>query len=80
MKALVSPNDFIRYISGWNGDECIISDIPNGQRIAEVVENEFEVSSPLFWVDCNSSVTAMDYYYNTVTSSIELIVNVEKPE
>lgn len=79
MKALISPNDDIFYTSGWNGEEPIRSPIPNGQKITQIEENEFEVASPLFWVDCNSSVTVMDYYYNTSTTSIELIVNVEKP-
>jgi len=78
MKALISPLDIVTYVTGWNGSEPIIEHIPNGQRIAEVLENEFEVSSPLFWIDCNSSVTATGYYYNTVNNSIEPIVNVEK--
>lgn len=32
--------------------------------VVEVTENMFDVSSPLFWVDCDSSIVAYQYTYN----------------
>ena len=58
----------------------IFTDIPNAQRVAQVEDNEFEVHSSLFWVDCNSSVTAEGYYYDSSDSTIKPITNAIQPE
>lgn len=39
-KALISPNETRR-----------ISETETGYRVAQVSDNEFQVASPLFWID-----------------------------
>jgi hypothetical protein len=67
--ALISPNESpIRYVSGWTTDiphERIYTPIANSCRVAQVENQTFEVSSPLFWTPCADNVTADQWYYNT---------------
>jgi len=77
MKALISPNEEIKYISSYDNQEPVykIEDLKPiytviGKRVCEVAENEFEVALPLFWVDCNNDVTADSHYYDETTQSI----------
>lgn len=84
MKALISPDDTqVSYISSWtvDGDLAIpvYSNLPNCVRIAQVEETEFDVSPPLFWLDCNASVNAVYYCYDTSESVIKLIPNAPNP-
>lgn len=79
-KALIDPGDTtIQYVSGWELIEeeykPVITDIPNGQRVAEVVElgSEFEVATPLYWKDCDDNVIADAYYLDTNTDTITAI-------
>lgn len=55
MKALISPLE-PRY---------------TGYRIASVNENEFEVASPLFWIDCEESVKPDFFWYDPVDKTIK---------
>ena len=74
--ALISPNEQVSYISAWDGQVPVYTVI--GQRVAEVVDAQFEVASPLFWLECADDVTAMGYYYD---NSIQLIpASPPKPE
>lgn len=54
MKALISPN------------EKVTDPLGNvGERVAQVQHMSFEVSPPLFWVDCpNDCVADQWWYYN----------------
>lgn len=61
MKALISPNEIITNTDGTTG-----------YRVAEVQENGFEVTEPLFWVDCLDEIIADVYYYDTSSNSITL--------
>jgi hypothetical protein len=72
MKALISPNEqnSIEYISKWEIDEeknyfPSYSVLSGYMRVAEVIENDgvFDVSKPLFWVDCPDNCNANDYLY-----------------
>jgi len=67
--ALISPNESpINYISGWTTDtppNPIYTQIENSCRVAEVSDQTFEVSPPLFWTDCEDNVVADQFYYNT---------------
>ena len=67
--ALISPNESpINYISGWTTDtppNPIYTQIENSCRVAEVSDQTFEVSPPLFWTDCEDDVVADQFYYNT---------------
>ena len=87
MKALISPNDTVRYISGWYSGQLgskivwfpTLSVLENANRVCEVKENEFEVAPPMHWVDCANDVTADNYYYDTTDSTIKVIPNVPEP-
>jgi hypothetical protein len=91
VKALISRKDNkVTRVTGWTMvpyegvSELGITEqlsgvhqvIPNALRIAEVTENEFSVHPDLFWVECNSSVNANDYYYDESDSTIKPINNV----
>lgn len=54
MKALISPNETI---FSYEGNEL-------GKRVAQVVDTDFPVASPLFWVDCALECAADSWYYN----------------
>ena len=73
-KALISPNESpIQYISAWTTDippEPICIPIENSCRVAEVENQTFEVSSPLFWTPCADDVVADQWYYNTNDNQI----------
>jgi hypothetical protein len=51
----------------------------NGYRVAEVVEQPFEVNPVLFWVECADDVVADVYYYDPATQQI-VLVPVPEPE
>jgi hypothetical protein len=65
MKALISPNELfdLTWVSSWNGDEPVYSEILDCQRVAEVEPTEFEVAPPLFWVDCPDDCKADAWYF-----------------
>jgi hypothetical protein len=67
--ALISPNESpIQYVSGWTKTtppEPIYTQIENSCRIAEVLNQTFEVALPLFWTECANDVVADQFYYNT---------------
>jgi hypothetical protein len=72
MKALISLNEEIKYISSWTDKKTPIFTII-GKRVCEVSENEFPVAEPLFWIDCNNDINASNYYYDEITKSILII-------
>ena len=69
-QALISPIENVHYISSWNAPiapskiytpvftEC-------GVRIAQIEPDgsTFEVAGPLFWTECDSSITPHEYCY-----------------
>ena len=69
--ALISPNEQVSYISAWDGQTPVYTVI--GQRVAEVVDVEFEVAPPLFWLLCADDVTATGFYYNATSQAIAQI-------
>lgn len=63
----------IKCITGWTTDtppEPIWSPIVNSCRVAEVEDETFEVSPPLFWTACADDVVADSWYYNTSDNEI----------
>ena len=54
-KALISPNE-LRY-----GDE---EKSQSGYRVAEISNAEFEVASPLFWIDVPDDTVENEKYYD----------------
>jgi hypothetical protein len=67
MKALISPNESftVTWISSWNGDIPVYSEILYCQRVAEVEpdDNTFEVAQPLYWIDCPDDCKADHWYF-----------------
>lgn len=92
MKALINPLETqIQYVSDWTsiprpGDPTRVVYTPvygylqNCNRVCDVVEQEFDVGPPLFWVDCANDVNNSEYYYDTVEQTIKLIPNKPRPE
>ena len=81
MKALIDPMASVSYISSWAGDplEPVFSTYPNSARVCEVSNTDFPVAEPLFWVDCDNSIIADQFWYDTNDNSINPIVNAPKP-
>jgi hypothetical protein len=72
MKALISPNELneMNYISEWEIDEeknyiPTYSVFTGCMRVAEVRKDDevFDVSKPLFWIDCPDECNPNDYLY-----------------
>jgi len=65
MKALISPNESftLSWVSAWEDDIPVYSEILDCQRVAEVEPEAFEVASPLFWVDCPVDCKADQWYF-----------------
>jgi len=55
MKALIAPNELVY----------------SGYRVAQVQDYEFEVASPLFWVDCDNNVLADQFWYDPADQTIK---------
>jgi len=72
--ALISPTESpVQYISGWTTDippEPIFTQIADSCRVAQVEDQTFEVSLPLFWKECANDVVADKWYYNTSDNEI----------
>jgi len=69
MKALISPQEVINNF-----------DNTTGYRVAQVSEQDFEVSLPLFWIDCANDVIADRFYYDPVSSEIKTVPVPPAPE
>ena len=65
MKALISPNESfnLTWISAWEDDAPVYSEILDFQRVAEVEPEAFEVAPPLFWIDCPEDCKADEWYF-----------------
>lgn len=86
MKALIQPNQNIHYIASWTQDPddptryaASYGVIENVGRVAQVEANEFEVASPLFWVDCDASAVTDEWYYDPSDLTVKIIPNVAEP-
>jgi hypothetical protein len=85
-KALINPTLQVMYISSWNYDSydkkynAVYTQIENAQLVCDTSDVEFEVAQPLFWIDCNDSVVAYQYYLDTTDNLIKEIINAQVPE
>lgn len=57
MKALITPNEVRE----------------QGYRVAQVEQQEFEVALPLFWVDCDDTIVADQYWFDPTNNSFKEI-------
>ncbi len=51
--ALISPQEILQFFDGTSG-----------VRVAEVAATAFPVAAPLFWVECDDTVTAEGFYWD----------------
>lgn len=58
-KALISPQELVE----------------TGVRIAQVENQEFDVATPLYWIDCDDSITAENHFYDESNKEIKEISN-----
>jgi len=80
-KALIDPTAQVQVITGWtlNPDTSgpkylpVMVAIPNSARVAEVIDQAFEVAPPLFWLDSADNVVADQWYYDTATQQIIVV-------
>jgi hypothetical protein len=82
MQALIDPTAQVQYVSSWTTDtppQPVFSTYPNSERICEVAATAFDVAPPLFWIDCADNIIANQYYYDSVSQTINPIVNVPPP-
>jgi hypothetical protein len=81
MKALVDNRFSVQHIESWEGTPLkpVYATYPDSARICEVSEAEFDVAAPLFWVDCDPSVVADQYWYDTISGVINPVVNAPYP-
>jgi hypothetical protein len=84
-KALINLNQNVSYIAYWTKQQDgtyipVNQYYENSAAVCEVVDSEFPVAEPLFWVDCTDTVIAYQYYYDTSDNTIKLIVNAPYPE
>lgn len=61
-KALISPNE-IKY-----GDEA---QTQSGYRIAQVADAEFQIASPMFWIDVPDDTIADSKYYDPLDQQLK---------
>ena len=54
-------------------------DNTQGYRVAEVSDIAFEVAEPLFWVDCEDTAIADQYYYDPIDQIIKLVPQIVEP-
>lgn len=66
MKALISPNEPRQ----------------NGYRVAEVVSDnlQFDVASPLFWVNCTNDIQADLFWFDPSDNTIKPILQEPTPD
>jgi len=67
MKALISPQELVQvptYVGG------VLTAIQRPARVCEVAPAEFEVASPLFWVDAPENLDLQSCYYDMDSQQI----------
>lgn len=64
MKVLISPNETVL---DPNTNEAL------GARLCDIVDVEFEVASPLFWIDCPDGVSNDTHFYDLGSSTFGVI-------
>lgn len=70
-KALIDPRITAKFFS----EEEVEIQIENSQRVCQVENQEFQVASPLYWLDCNDDVVADRFYYDFIENNFKEIIN-----
>jgi hypothetical protein len=80
MKALINPNESAKYVISWErqGFQLIPTFENIGAKVCQISDVDFEVASPLFWVDCDATINDTIHYYDLATNSFkEIPANVD---
>ena len=81
--ALISPNEAVQNFTwvsdGKGGYVREWYDIPNAERVAEVTTQPFIITPPLFWVSCDDTIVADQWYYDKMTQQFVQIVYPDPP-
>jgi hypothetical protein len=81
-RALIDPNASVLHIVSWTEQiphKPITEEYPDSARVCEVIDNDFPVAEPLFWVDCADDVVADQFWYNKTNQQIQVVVNIQPP-
>ena len=76
--ALIDPSTSVQHIVSWTTavpPAPVFETYPNSARVAEIASAEFEIAPPLFWVACDDTVVADQWYYDTAADSFSLLEN-----
>ena len=90
MKALIDPTSPVSHIVSWTPIQGatekpfytpVLEVYPNSARVCQVEPDDqtFSVAEPLFWTDCANNVVADQFWYDTSTQIISVIVNSPVP-
>jgi hypothetical protein len=72
--ALIDPRVSVSRVIGYDAKgNPVVQQIPNSARVAEVIDTQFPVADPLFWVACADDVVADQWYYDTVQATCFVI-------
>lgn len=64
------------YLPEWRPISAVI---PNSWRVCETDDEEFPVTPNLFWVNCDDSINADYFFYDSVELIFKPIINAPKP-
>jgi hypothetical protein len=59
MKALINPNELRK----------------EGYRVCETHQTGFDVSEPLFWVDCDDTIFADQFWFDFIDNSFKVLIS-----
>jgi hypothetical protein len=90
MFALIDPTTAVTCISKWspisdpdpkksNIFVPIIEEIVDSARVCQIVDEQFLIASPLFWVECGPDIVPELCYYKKSDSTFSYIVNAPHP-
>ena len=80
--ALIDPSVLIQHVVSWTDTtpkQPVYETYANSARVAEVIPTTFAVSPPLFWVVCQDTIVADQWYYDTANSTFNPVVNAPMP-
>lgn len=89
MHALINTTVKAKWISSWTyeidkdggrGYTPHTSDLDNSCMIYQIESATFDVHPDNIWVECNSTVTTKDFYYEPSTQTIKPLPVADKPE
>lgn len=84
-QALIDPTISVQHIVSWTvptpakPSQPVYETYPNSARVAEVIGTTFEVAPPLFWTECADDIIADQWYYDTISTAFNPVINADAP-